>query len=106
MLTRSDTWWLQEVAIAGQITRGAAIKDRYTMRFHSDGTYTQTLVADGTEYKGKYMLMGSDNSTLHLTDHKGDAQEYTLEGGGTETLMYSRLNKAGQREVFSFRNTQ
>jgi hypothetical protein len=106
MLTRTDTWWLQEVVVADQITRGADIKDRYTMRFQSDGTYTQTILTTGTEYQGKYRLMGADNRTLHLTDHKGDAQEYTLEGGGSENLTYSRKNKAGQREILSFRNTQ
>jgi hypothetical protein len=106
MLTRTDTWWLQEVVVADQITRGAAIKDRFSLRFHTDGTYSKILLADGTEYIGTYMLMGTDNRTLHLTDHKGDAQDYTLLGGGPENLTYSQLNKAGQREVYGFKNTQ
>jgi len=105
-LTQVNTWWLDEVSSAGQITRTGAIKDRYSMQFKSDGTYVQTLLTDDTRYAGTWMLMGNNNRTLHLTDHKGSNQEYTVEGAGTENLFYWRTDKTGQTESFSFTSTR
>ncbi|MBX0290651.1 hypothetical protein K3G63_09395 [Hymenobacter sp. HSC-4F20] len=105
-LTATTTWWLNEVYSAGQVTRTDAITDRFSMQFKPDGTYIQTLLADGTEYRGTWMLMGTDNRTLHLTDHKGSSQELTVEGVNAETLGYGRTGKNGQQEYLLFRNTR
>lgn len=101
-LTSTATWYLQETTVAGKTTKAADLKDRYSMQFRPTGTYTQTLLADGTQYEGTWMLMGADNRTLHLVDHKGETQEYTIEGAYTESLVYGRLGKTGQYDYFAF----
>ncbi|SNC67036.1 hypothetical protein SAMN06265337_1813 [Hymenobacter gelipurpurascens] len=101
-LTSTDTWYLQEATVSGKTTKTADLKDRYSMHFGTTGTYTQTLLADGTTYEGTWMLMGTDNRTLHLADHKGEAQEYTVEGAGPESLVYGRMGKTGQYDYFAF----
>ncbi|QJX47760.1 hypothetical protein HMJ29_12735 [Hymenobacter taeanensis] len=101
-LTQTNTWWLQQVTSGSQTVKGADIKDRYSMSFRPDGTYTQTLLSDDTDNQGTWMLMGTRNSDLHLVDHKGDNQSYTLEGANPEVLYYSRMNKSGQPEVYMF----
>ncbi|RPD45339.1 hypothetical protein DNI29_18315 [Hymenobacter sediminis] len=105
-LSKVDTWYLNEVNSGGQLTRTNAIKDRYSIQFRTDGTYVQTLLADGTAYNGTWMLMGADNRILHLTDHKGAAQEYSVEGVSAESLFYGRLDKAGQLESYLFKSTR
>ncbi len=50
--------------------------------------------------------MGSDNRTLHLTDQKGDTQEYKVGTIGTELLSYSRQDKNGQSELYGFKSTR
>jgi hypothetical protein len=101
-LSQPSTWWLQEVRTGTQSAKGTDIKDRYNISFQKDGSYTQTLLSDNTHYQGSWMLMGERNSTLHLTDHKGDPQEYLLQGVNTEVLYYSRLDKSGQTVVYLF----
>ncbi|MCA8831164.1 hypothetical protein [Hymenobacter pini] len=105
-LTRVNTWWLNELSSGSQISRSTDIKDRFSLQFQPDGSYTQTLLADGTTFNGTWMLMGANNRTLHFTDHKGDAQEYTIEGAGTETMVYSRKGKDGQTIVYAFGATR
>ncbi|RSK36320.1 hypothetical protein [Hymenobacter metallilatus] len=100
--TSVTVWWLNEVSSGGQLTSAEAIKDRYSMQFKPDGTYVQTLLADGTTYRGTWMLMGTDNRTLHLTDHKGTAQEYTVESVTTAKLVYGHPAKHNQPEMYSF----
>ncbi|AHJ96699.1 hypothetical protein [Hymenobacter swuensis] len=105
-LTRIATWWLNEASNAGQTTSTDAIKDRYSMQFKPDGTYTQTMLADGTTYAGAWMLMGTDNRILHLTDHKGAAQEYNVDGVNADKLVYRRAGKNNQSDIFSFGATR
>jgi hypothetical protein len=101
-LTSTDTWYLQEATMDGKITKTADLKDRYSMRFGTAGTYTQTLLSDGTQFEGTWMLMGTDNRTLHLVDHKGETQEYTIEGANKESLVYGRPGKTSQYDYFAF----
>ncbi|WP_035562596.1 hypothetical protein [Hymenobacter sp. IS2118] len=100
-----NTWWLSEVFRAGQITQGDAIKDRYSMQFRPSGSYVQTLLSDGTVFEGTWMLMGADNRTLHLTDHKGAIQEYSV-AVSSESLTYGRNTGTGQAEHYGFRMTR
>ncbi|TGD82713.1 hypothetical protein [Hymenobacter wooponensis] len=101
-LTQTSTWWLQEIRTSTQTVKGNDIKDRFSLSFQTDGSYTQTLLSDETHYQGTWMLMGTRNSTLHTVDHKGDTQEYTLQGANPEVLYYSRLDKNGQATNYTF----
>lgn len=96
------SWRLEEIRKNGQITSsGTGIKDRYSLTFRSDATYTQKLLADNTTYNGTWMLM-SNNTMLHLTDQKGANTEYKLAGLTTTELRYNFLNKDGQTEELVF----
>ena len=72
------------------------------MSFRNDGSYTQTLLADKTEFVGSWMLMGTNNSTLHITDHKGALHEYTLTKATDQQLRYGYVNSANQLEEYVF----
>ena len=99
------TWRLDDVYTAGTLTAsGAAIKDRYTIQFRADDTYTQTLLADGTVYAGTWKLDDASSLLLHLTDHKGDPQDYAISSVSDKALRYSRLNKDGQTVELRFTN--
>ena len=98
----TGSWRLDQIKEAGQVTSsGAAIKDQYSLTFRADGTYTQKLLADNTTYNGTYMLM-STNTVLHLTDHKGDSNHYTLASLTATELRYTFTNKTGQVEERTF----
>ena len=98
----TGSWRLDQIKEAGQVTSaGAAIKDQYSLTFRPDGTYTQKLLADNTTYNGTWMLM-SNNSVLHLTDHKGDSNQYTLASLTATELRYIFTNKTGQVEERTF----
>ena len=98
----TGSWRLDQIKEAGQVTSsGAAIKDQYSLTFRADGTYTQKLLADNTSYNGTYMLM-SNNTVLHLTDHKGDSNQYTLASLTATELRYTFTNKTGQVEERTF----
>ncbi|QDA59138.1 lipocalin-like domain-containing protein [Hymenobacter jejuensis] len=98
-------WQQSELQIGtpSVVVRDNDIKNRYAIEFRTDGTYTQTLLADNSTYTGTWMLMEPDNRMLHLTDQKGDIQEYTIISVSDQTLVYSRPNKAGQQEYYSFK---
>ncbi|GAA4004384.1 hypothetical protein GCM10022408_15190 [Hymenobacter fastidiosus] len=69
-------------------------------------SYIQTLLSDDTTCPGTWMLMGADNKTLPLVDYKGQTQEYEVEKANLEVMVHSRLAKAGQLEIYSFRPTR
>ena len=99
----TGSWRLDQIKEAGQVTSsGAGIKDQYSLTFRTDGSYTQKLLADNTTYNGTWMLM-SNNSMLHLTDHKGTENAYTVVSLTSTELRYSFTNKTNQTEerVFS-----
>ena len=96
------SWRLEEIRKNGQMTSsGSGIKDRYSLAFRTDATYTQKLLADNTTYNGTWMLM-SNNTMLHLTDHKGANTEYKLASLTTTELRYNFVNKDGQTEELFF----
>ena len=98
----TGSWRLDQIKEAGQITSsGAGIKDQYSLTFRADGSYTQKLLADNTTYNGTWMLM-SNNTVLHLTDHKGDSNQYTLASLTATGLRYAFTNKTGQAEERAF----
>lgn len=98
----AGSWRLEEINQNGKVTSsGANIKDRYSLSFRADGTYTQTLLADNSTYVGTWMLM-NDNSVLHYTDHKGAKSEYKLTGVKPNELRYSYTNKTNQQEELVF----
>ena len=98
----TGSWRLDQIKEAGQVTgSGAAIKDRYSLTFRADGTYTQKLLADNTAYNGTWMLM-NNNTALHITDHKGEANHYTLASLSATELRYSYTNKTSQVEERTF----
>lgn len=98
-----NNWRLDQVKQNGQVVASdATIKDRYSLTFQTDGTYKQKLLADNTTYNGTWMLM-DNNATLHLTDHKGTANSYTLLSLTKTELRYSFTNKYSELEerIFS-----
>ena len=98
----SGSWRLDQIKQNGQVTSsGASIKDQYSLTFRTDGTYTQKILADNTVYNGTWMLM-SNNTILHLTDHKGDDIHYTLASLTATELRYSFTNKNNQIEELVF----
>ncbi|GAA3955827.1 hypothetical protein [Hymenobacter algoricola] len=101
-LTTAKSWRLDEIKQNNQTSSsGTGIKDRYTFTFRADGSYTQTLLADNTTYPGVWMLM-SNNTMLHLVDHKGDSHAYTLTGLTAQQLRYRWTNKENKLEEFVF----
>jgi hypothetical protein len=96
------TWQLDQIMAGGQYTDGPNIKDRYRIQFMADGRYAQTLLADSTRYVGTWKLAGDGNHTLQLTDHKGAAQEYTINGASSQKLLYGRGNKENKYELYTF----
>jgi hypothetical protein len=98
----TGSWRLDEIKQDGQVTStGSGIKDRYSLTFRTDGTYTQKLLADNTTYNGTWMLM-SNNTVLHLTDHKGDSNDYTLASLTATQLRYTYTTKTNQLEERTF----
>jgi hypothetical protein len=98
------TWQLEQFGVTGSpAVQGDAIKDRYQIKFAADGRYTQFLLADSTTYEGTWKLMGTDNRTLHLTDHKGVAQDYTMQGINTQVMLYGRSSKESKYELYTFK---
>jgi hypothetical protein len=101
-LATSGSWRLDEIKQNSQVSSsGAGIKDRYSLKFRADGTYTQTLLADNTTYNGTWMLM-SNNTVLHFVDHKGASSDYTISGVSATSLRYSFTNKSSQTEELGF----
>jgi hypothetical protein len=98
----TGSWRLDEIRQAGQVSSsGPNIKDRYSLTFRPDGTYTQKLLADNTAYQGTaWSLTGT--SMLHLTDHKGAQATYTLLRLTPQELRYHFTNKANQTEEHVF----
>lgn len=96
------TWQLEQITTNGQYINGTNIKDRYQMKFMADGRYAQMLLADSTTYAGTWKLTGDGNHTLHLTDHKGASQEYTINGVNSQRLLYGRGNKENKYDLYTF----
>lgn len=102
------TWKLNQTWTGDQQTAtGAQIKDQYTLELRPQGGYTQTILATNDAYAGTWRLTDSGHS-LVLTDHKGDAHTYSVDGawphGGTQPeqlLLYSQ-NKDQVREKLVF----
>ena len=98
----NGSWRLDQILQNGVVTsNGTTIKDRYSLAFRPDGTYTQTLLADNTTYTGTWLLLNS-NITLRLIDNKGTASDYTLATLSDTELRYSFTNKNGQVEERDF----
>ena len=98
----TGSWRLDQIKQDGQVSSTTTgIKDRYSLKFRSDGTYTQTLLADNTAYNGTWMLM-TNNTQLHLTDHKGTANDYTLANLSATELRYTYTTKTNQLEERTF----
>lgn len=102
LLTKPAAWQLEHISIAGETTAGTAIKDRFSLSFLADGTYTQTMLEDNTSTKGTWALTDDHYSTLHLTDHKGAPHEYTLLRADDQILSYHFLNKDNKSEIYDF----
>jgi len=101
-LVAGHTWRLDEIKHNSQTSSsGAGIKDRYTIAFRADGTYTQTLLDDNSIYNGTWMLM-TNNTVLHFIDHKGADHQYTLTGLTAQELRYSWTNNENKLEEFIF----
>ncbi|MBF9140163.1 lipocalin-like domain-containing protein [Hymenobacter properus] len=101
-LATNGSWRLDEITQNSQVSSsGAGIKDRYSLKFRSDGTYTQNLLADNTTYNGTWMLM-SNNTVLHFVDHKGANSEYTISSVSGNSLRYRFTNKSNQTEELGF----
>lgn len=87
----TGSWRLDQIKYSGanaRVTSGDDIKDRYSLTFRPDGTYSQKLLADNTTYNGTWKLAG-DNTVLNLTDHKGTESQYKLASLTTTELRYS-----------------
>ena len=85
------TWRLDQIRYTGanaRVTSGDDIKDRYSLAFRPDGTYTQKLLADNTTYNGTWKLL-NENTALYLVDHKGTASTYKLVSLTATELRYS-----------------
>ncbi len=96
----TGSWLLEEIRQSGQVSAsGATIKDRYSLDFNSDGTYTQKLLADNSTYQGTWALM---DDKLRLKDHKGTDFAYTMDYLTTAELRYNFINKNGQFESLFF----
>lgn len=101
-LLTTGVWRLDSVLENGQpASSGTGIKDRFTLTFRADGTYTQNQFVNGTTYDGTWMLM-NNNTLLHFTDHKGDDHEYTLMNLTESELRYRWTNKDNELEDFVF----
>ncbi|MFD2784169.1 lipocalin family protein [Hymenobacter rubripertinctus] len=99
-------WQLDELSLDGQVTdSGAAIKDRYTLLFRADGTYVQTLMADGTQYTGSWKFNEGDVVTLQLTDHKGNSRQYMVSTLTEKELRYGATNTNGKLQEWRFSST-
>lgn len=99
-------WQLDELYFDGKLTdSGAAIKDRYTLLFRADGTYVQTLVADGTQFNGTWKFTEGDVVTLQLTDHKGDSRVYVVSTLTQQELRYGAANTSGKLQEWRFSST-
>ncbi|RSK36321.1 hypothetical protein [Hymenobacter metallilatus] len=102
MAQMAQKWRLDEVYLNNQLAgSGSTIKDRYTIQLRADGTYVQTLLADGTTYNGTWKLEES-NMLLNLVDHKGAAQDYTVGRVSNQELRYAWVNKSGETEERRF----
>jgi hypothetical protein len=98
----TGSWRLDEIRQSGQVaSSGTGIKDRYSLQFKSDGTYTQKLLADNTTYNGTWALQ-NNNTTLHFTDQKGANNDYALTSLKATELRYSYTNKSSQTEELVF----
>ena len=101
-LLATGTWRLDAIQDNGQTTSsGTAIKDRFTLTFRADGTYTQDQFVNGDTYDGTWMLM-NNNTVLHFTDHKGDDHQYALRSLTATELRYNYTNKDNILEEFVF----
>ncbi|SET70569.1 hypothetical protein [Hymenobacter actinosclerus] len=105
-LTRTSTWYLSEYTAANQTTRADAIKDRFALRFAPDGSYRRILLSDYSETAGTWKFTDPDNRQLHLIDHKGDPQNFTVEAANAETLFLYRPDKTGMDEMYLFKTVR
>lgn len=97
----TGSWRLDEIRENNQVTStGTGIKDRYSLTFRADGTYTENQFVNGTTYAGTWMLMSG--TILHFTDHKGESHQYNLVSISDTGLQYGWLNKNNQQEVYTF----
>jgi hypothetical protein len=95
------SWRLDEFKQGGQVSTGNAIKDRYSLTFRADGTYTQKILADNTTYPGTWALV-NDNTVLNLTDHKGTTNRYPLTALSATELSYIFITPSVQTEERKF----
>lgn len=98
----NGSWRLDQILQNGVVaSSGTNIKDRYSLTFRTDGTYTQKLLADNTTYDGTWLLL-NNTVTLRLTDNKGTDSDYTLATLSDTELRYSFTNRNGQVEERDF----
>lgn len=98
----SGSWRLDAIQENGQTTSsGTGIKDRFSLTFRPNSTYTQRLLGTPDSYEGTWMLMGN-NTMLHFVDQKGTNHEYTLRSLTATELRYSYTNKDNKLEEFVF----
>ncbi|SDY05400.1 hypothetical protein [Hymenobacter psychrophilus] len=104
VLTQAATWYLSEYSVGDQTERGSAIKDRFALRFGSDGSYRRILLSDNSETAGTWSI-NSATRQLFFIDHRGDPQEYSVAERNTspESLWLSRAAKTGPQEYFLFK---
>ena len=98
----NGSWRLDQILQNGVVTSsGSGLKDRYSLTFRTDGTYTQKMLADNTTYAGNWLLLNS-NVTLRLIDNKGTASDYTLSTLSDTEMRYSFTNRNSQVEERDF----
>ena len=97
----TGSWRLDQFKQGGQVSTGSTIKDRYSLTFRADGTYTQKILADNTTYAGTWMLM-NNNALLHLTDQKGTSTQHAVNALSATELRYTFTNSANQVEERQF----
>ena len=98
----TGSWRLDQIKEGSQVTgTGSGIKDRYSLTFRADGTFTQKILADNSTYPGTWMLM-NNNALLHLTDNKGASNDYLVANLSATELRYNFINKNGANEERTF----
>jgi hypothetical protein len=98
----TGSWRLDAIQENGQTTSsGTGIKDRFSLTFRPNATYTQRLLGTNDAYDGTWMLM-NNNTMLHFVDHKGASHEYTVRTLTATELRYSYTNKDNKLQEFVF----
>lgn len=98
-------WRLDEVQAGGQMAAGDNVKDRHTMEFRADGTYSQTLLKDGTVFNGTWKLE-QKGTLLRTIDHKKAPHEYTITLLNNQELRYSKVINPGETVELRYTSMQ